>query len=426
MQFGGIIAFANSSDIQIMGIGFNSYEKWLTRYTNYTGQIIGAVSSSLSKIQVQNICLKLIISFEQDPNSIDSFGIIGYSEGNIKLQQCTLQFQSNNGTYNSFGTVGYISSLCKNATFYDLYIQMNMAQSICGKVSALSGILNAQNWAINSINIYDSNISGSHGGLIAGNTINIGSVNNIQIMYSQVYVNINSNANACAGIIFGWVGPSYALVIIQNIIMKNNIIVANSTQVPQYTNTFSSLLGGYIGEMYNSSNVSIQQTSQYNTSIISTLHLTSQIGGIAGNVFNLLVIQNTNLTLCTITSNANSQAKTGGFIGFIHTRNRTSQLIQIQNSQCNQLNLSITSTNYSYSGGLVGYMESSNLQFSNVYLSDIVINALSFNIYAKITVNFCIGCNITLNQVISQGTNLINLASISNCEITNIDTIDGC
>ncbi|CAL6031120.1 Conserved_hypothetical protein [Hexamita inflata] len=429
MQFGGVIATINASFTQINGVTYNSFEQWYTRFTNNSGQLVGAVYYNSSQVLLQTICFNLNISFSQNTAQCQNFGMLGFSNGIILLRNAIVYYQTKNGIFNYFGTVGNITSTCLNATFSNLQIQMIMAYSVLGRLGAMNGILNAQNWSIDSITVKDSNISGQHAGLILGYSTNNGTVLNVILLSSQISVSVSNETNACAGMLISWTLNS--TINIQNIYSQNNYIQANSQQVPvELTYKFVSMIGGIIGEMYNNSFVNIIYTSQTNISLETTKHSSSQVGGIVGNIFHVCLIQDSSIKQANIVSDGNSTARAGGFVGYIQTglsADLSAQIVRINSSSSNQLNIRATSNNYSYSNGIVGIMLATTLQISNFSISNVnLVSQGSIYIESKMVVSYPIGSVITIQNVVSQGSNVINTVLITNCLLTNVNTQSGC
>ncbi|CAL6031116.1 Conserved_hypothetical protein [Hexamita inflata] len=420
MQFGGLIAILNSSQAQIIGITYNSFEKWQTQYSNNSGQLVGIIQYNSSNLLINTICLNVNISL--GTNQCESFGMIGLSEGSIIFNNSLIQYLTINGIFNYFGTVGNITSTCLNATFSNLQIQMIMAYSVLGRLGAMNGILNAQNWSIDSITVKDSNISGQHAGLILGYSTNNGTVLNVILLSSQISVSISKETNACAGMLISWTLNS--TVNIQNIFSQNNYIQANSQQVPvELTYKYFDILGGIIGEMYNNSFIQFQQISQQNISLFSTKHITSSVGGIAGNVFHVCQIKDSSMYQFSIVSDGNTSTRAGGLIGSV---NVLTQIIKIINSSYNQLNITGLSNNHLYSNGIVGIMGVTTLQIINFTISNVIIISQGLVIQAKMIASYSAGSIITLQNVVSQGSNIINSVQTSNCVIISVDSQSGC
>ncbi|CAL5985462.1 Hypothetical_protein [Hexamita inflata] len=421
MQFGGIVATINASYTQINGVTYNSFEQWQTQFTNNSGQLVGAIYFNSSILNIYKICLNLNIS----SNKCDSFGIVGLSEGSIYLHLSIIQYNTLNGTYNSFGTVGNITSTCLNATFSNLQIQMIMAFSVFGRVAAMNGIQKAQNWSVDSINIQNTTTSGQHAGVLLGYAMNNGSINNIVIMRSQVSVSVNNGTNACGGIVLSWAGPYKAILVFNNLLLVNSQVQADSQQTLEFTQTQVSMLGSIIGEMYQNSKVQVIQTSQSNTIIQSSPHLVANAGGIVGNVFEQFTIINSTQENCSIIINGNSFARAGGYIGEVAI-GTVNQVIVIQNSQYNKFIMTVNAINYTYVSGFVGLLNPTTLQITNVTISNIIITSQGQVITAKLTVNYGVGSIITQNSVVSLGVNTINAITQQNCQFVSLVSQSGC
>ncbi|CAL6067822.1 Hypothetical_protein [Hexamita inflata] len=431
MQFGGIIATANTSQILIIGITLNSFEHWQTAFTYNSGQLVGAVHHKSSKLLLQTICLNLNISLGQNTSQCENFGVLGLLEGTLVLSNTIVYYKTKNGNFNNFGTVGNITATCQNATFTTIYssklqIEMIMAYSVIGRIGVMNGIQKAQNWSVDSININNSTVSGQHVGILLGYAMNNGSINNIVITQSQVSVSVNNGTNACGGIVLSWAGPHGAILIFNNILLTNNSVQANSQKTLQFTSSQISMLGGIIGEMYNSSYVQVIQTSQSNTVIQSSLHLTSNAGGIIGNVFESFTIINSTQQNSSININGNTFARAGGYIGEVCKGLLPNQVIVIKNSYYNLFIVRVNSINYASASGFIGYLNPSTIQISNVTISNINITIQSQNVTAKLTVIYEVGSIITQNFVVSQGINTINTVKQQNCQFVSYVSQSGC
>ncbi|CAL5985463.1 Conserved_hypothetical protein [Hexamita inflata] len=426
MQFGGIVATINASYTQINGVTYNSFEQWQTQFTNNSGQLVGVVYQNSSQVLFQTICFNINISLGQNTAQCQNFGVLGLSEGTFALQNAIVYYYTENGIYNYFGTVGNITSTCLNATFSNLQIQMIMAYSVFGRLGAMIGIQNAQNWSIDAITVKDSNISGQHGGLVLGYSANNGTILNIILLTSYISVSINNDTNACAGMLLCWAVK--ATIQIQNIFSQNNYIQANSQQVPVELSYLQvSMIGGIIGETYNNSFVKIIQTSQNNITLVTTQrHISSQAGGIVGNIFHVCLIQDSTIKQSRIISVGNQTARAGGFVGNILTWGFASQLTRIVNSSYNQLNITAISNNYSYSNGIVGIMGATTIQISNFSISNVIIASQGLIVEAKMVVSYPVGSVITLQNVVSQGSNVVNSVPTANCVLISVDSQSGC
>ncbi|CAL6066785.1 carboxypeptidase_regulatory-like domain-containing protein [Hexamita inflata] len=325
-QFSGVVTLNNKSTFNIQNIVLDSYLKFSTGNVYQSGFLIG-YSSAGSETKISNICLQQTVS-SSTTLQYTNFGILGYVNGNILLQQAMIILSVQMAFFNSFGIIGCQDreSLYSEVRNVRANINMNIINllSAGGKIGAIFGAHWSQNGTIHNIRAIGCNISCN---IQAGGLIGYQQNSNILTENSTIQQSNFTSQKAVGGIL----GYQYT----------NSVFVVNNCSIVR-TN-FSGIegqVGGIIG-------FGQQNSVQFNNLSLSSLKMLGlgQLGGYCGllSTFNIQIsnssISDTNISATNFT--------VGGIIGQITPPSNFTMV----DSLISQVNLVTTSY---YVGGVVG------------------------------------------------------------------------
>ncbi|CAL6034455.1 Conserved_hypothetical protein [Hexamita inflata] len=243
-----------------------------------SGLLLGVQMSASSQVIIQGMCAQFTI----DANTtFNSFGIVGYAEGNITVKQAYIIFNITAVTVNYLGVVGNISSSSKQSSFQDLFLQQQLQYTSGGSNSALVGYLYAQASTLYNIQLNNSlqNGTGVYGGFIAL------SKSDVQIKDSVA----NNSIIVSTGNTGAITGQSVINQRVQNIIIANCFI--NSSQY----------VGSVLG--YSDSDITIQNGDLLNSTLISSQNLGGYIGIIQiGRQVQVFNANSSNMIIVSVTA----------------------------------------------------------------------------------------------------------------------------
>ncbi|CAL5975758.1 Conserved_hypothetical protein [Hexamita inflata] len=243
-QYGGLCAQATNTMLTFINILYDIQNSITTQFIHDSGVIIGQTFSNFSQIYLQSVCAQYKV---QSSATTRQYGVIGSVEGNITIQQFSINLNVQVSLLYRFGIVGYIfQNIEKNySTLENIIITSYSTQNPSTlrssyDVAPLIG-RNDQNIVLNFVQVINGSILGCWqiSGLIG-------------YVESGLYRQINS------------------------------CLVYNTTIVGQQN------CGGLIGYTYKIQNVSIQNCNVSNSTIGSTANIYG--GGLIGNALQSNVI----------------------------------------------------------------------------------------------------------------------------------------
>ncbi|CAL6070645.1 Hypothetical_protein [Hexamita inflata] len=298
-----------------------------------------------------------------------------------------------------------------------------LSNNIGTQVSTLVAVQNSVNWLIEDIQVISTTLkSVQYTGFVIAISRNMGKLFNIVLDSSINQANYDVY-NVYSGIIaqivdIYYVQPSSKLT---QFVQFNGVIITNS--IVSGNASLNSHIGGIVGEVYGSILIQIINANVTQLNSISTSpHHVAYSGLIIGKLCNWYYknqaeINNTFVYNSYANSNGlESETDSGGFVGF------QSQFtsLNIWSSSLNKSNISSTQN----SAGIVGYVLNVQLSVVNVQLVDLHITSTN-SMLCKIQINQVNG-SVVISSTQSLGTNIINNVIQSNCEITNVNSINGC
>ncbi|CAL6059839.1 Conserved_hypothetical protein [Hexamita inflata] len=223
-QFSGIISQTYNTILLISKL-ISDCNQQFSQYIQKSGQLIGIAQQYVNNITIVNICLLQYISTQQYRQS----GLIGCQEGNISIQQMTIQYVVN-GLLTSIGLIGAQLSGCKQSEISNVIIIFNSIVDLAsyGQVSAIVGASSSTsqlNFSIINVIVLNSTLEsqyyiGAFIGYYSSNTYSV-LLQNSTIQFSNI-----TGYKQMAG---GLIGNSYnASLIIDNIILQSLRIFAPS------------------------------------------------------------------------------------------------------------------------------------------------------------------------------------------------------
>ncbi|CAL6036896.1 Hypothetical_protein [Hexamita inflata] len=237
-QFGGIIASVNGNSVLIVNnVILDSYQKFSTNYTSYSGFLIGYnINSNQSIITIQNVCLQQ--NMTSTTLQFLYVGLIGANLGNTSIQKLIqltqlllllIQFKSVcfsvQGAYiNSFGIIGYQQSGSINANITNLITLVNVNSMSGGYIGTIFGTEIALNCLVQNVNVVETNIN-------SGSTSYVSSFfgllyKNTTIMNSSIKQTNISSSSYIGGFV-GWCNSNSSLYLINSKIQFMRFLGSN-------------------------------------------------------------------------------------------------------------------------------------------------------------------------------------------------------
>ncbi|CAL6017396.1 Conserved_hypothetical protein [Hexamita inflata] len=355
-QFGGIVSQLNKSSMFLKGL-INNASQIISASSNF-GLIIGYGSENIL-VNIQKQCLKQIYNSNEN-NYI--FGLIGYMDGNISIQQCQIQIQVFVKSISEFGIIGRQQSipLSDFQEILDIVITVSIVSQLGQYAGTLVGFLISKHCVVKEVLILKCILSMYYmnGGLF-------GYIESANIQITDTTIDdskISCEYNYCAGII----GTSYS-----DQIVINNFTLCNSN----VTGVQSEAIGGLIACVY-ISNISVYDSVIHSSAIQSLQYAGGFFGYSTTNGATLNV--KTQLLQNSQVLNTNISAQNAsGFVAFL-----SYTVLTIKSSRV----VSVRITGSNFIGILVayqstqGYMDISNSmsQGSNYVNNVLQVNCASF------------------------------------------------
>ncbi|CAL5986074.1 Hypothetical_protein [Hexamita inflata] len=375
-RYGGMITYSNSSQISIFNALYQNQELWQTSYVRYSGILIGYVGNSQTRLNT--ICFTNIFKANA---FIDALGIVGFSNGELVLNNICAQLKVNYGVISTVAIVGSANGL--NSNYTNIVVQLQIDNSIVECGSVLVSILQTTSYLIKNITINNSSIQVNRlvGLLIGSTTTKNGTIQQIYINESNINQNVNDTnifINLFGG---GILGESWGQIYISKCVIQN-------IQIFSYATNKWSISGGIVGDSHD-----------HPAQIIQSL------------------VQNSTISA---SGNVESCVSSGGIIGFQYDSNVSISDVKVKNT-----NISVSSSAQTFSAGLISYYRNQTLFIENSSAQTIQI-ATSSKQNAGILICVNLGALQAIN-VYSEGVNTINGKLINNCPYYSvISSQSGC
>ncbi|CAL6047705.1 Hypothetical_protein [Hexamita inflata] len=381
LLFGGLIAYTNTSQINIVDVSSQIFEYYNILFSGNTGQLLGYTNTSVT--QLNSICVNNEIQANLE-TQFTAFGIIGLHTGSLTVNLLSAIYIIDQGVCNNVGVLGNVKG--DSANLLNMQIQMQKSTNNMGTfVAALCGMLWCSKISIINATIQDSIIDAKHkAGLISATT---NAIYLFQITVLSSYVNTKCNISegeltAFAG---GLIGDTWGLAQIQQ------CIITNLTAVSYSANTWA-ISGGLIGDIHDYQTI-IQQSTVDSSYINST-----------GSVKNII--------------------SAGGILGYIYDASS----VQVSTtSLTNSILYGAGIGGGTYVGGIFAYQRNSSFAISDSFVKNVRIYVQgSERQYGGLIICYN-GANVyTATNVKTDGDNFINDVAIVNCPNAVNQTPSGC
>ncbi|CAL6076200.1 Hypothetical_protein [Hexamita inflata] len=380
LLFGGLIAYTNTSQVNIIDVSSQILEYYNILFSGNTGQILGYTNTSVT--QFNSICVQNQISANQD-TQFTVFGIIGLHTGSLTINQLSAIYVMDQGVFNYAGVLGNVKG--DSANLLNTEIEMQISSNLGAYVAALCGVLWCSKISIVNASIQDSFIEAKNkAGLISATT---NAIYLFQIRINSSYVNTICNISegeltAFAG---GLIGDTWGFAQIQQ------CIVTNHTSISYSANTWA-ISAGLIGDVHQFDTI-IQQSTVDSSYINST-----------GSVKNII--------------------SAGGILGYIYDASS----VQISTtSLTNSILYGAGTADGTYVGGIFAYHRNSSFIISDSSVKNVRIYVQgSVRQFGGLIICYSGAIVYTATNIKTDGDNFINDISIANCPNAVNQTPSGC
>ncbi|CAL6049464.1 The_GLUG motif protein [Hexamita inflata] len=391
-QFGGFVSQMTATRLIVAEISYTSNFTCTTLFMTKSGLLLGMSITASSQVIIQGICTQSSIAAN---TTFNSFGLIGYIEGNVTVKQANIVTNISAVTVNYLGVIGNIPSSCKKSSFSDLVLQQQTQHTSGGSNSALVGYLYAQTSTLAKIQLNNSlqNGTGVYGGFLAL------SKSDVSIKDSLV----NNSIIVSTGYSGTITGQSTVNQAVQNIIITNCFI--NSSQYD----------GGVVG--YADSDISIHNGAVMNCTFISGQNLASYIGIVqSGHQVSTLNANSSDMLIISLTS-----CSAATIIGLSNANN------SVTSSYTKNINISNINGGLG-SGSIIGYVVI-NATIVDCHSESLYINSTTTGtggIVGWSNISILADCSVSNAQIIATspigGISGIqnNMSKIMNCQVINI------
>ncbi|CAL6037188.1 Conserved_hypothetical protein [Hexamita inflata] len=383
MQFGGLIACGNTSNIYIIDLQFISYEQLTQQFVSYSGQILGYIINTSTNLLI--VCVGEQIN-AQINTEIYMFGLLGYINGNLQVNILDAEYYIQQGVYNVVGIIGLVNGSSMNAL--NVIIQIQTSKNQTGQYfGGFSCFLQATQQSISNITINNSIIT--------------------------------------ATTLIGLVAAACQKLTIQNAYISSSYIYCKSndaiTTVPEPASAYS---GGMIAETWNQLTIYI--------SIIQNITMYSYAasqwaisGGIVGDSHaNTVSISQTNVKESIIQAFGSlvKSVSASALDGFLY--NAT---ILIQNAYVDNIKFSVSSNAVPVScSGFMSSMSNVSVTINNSQVTSIVMLAYAPYVSTGIIQSNNGASTFIVSDVQTNGVNIINNVIIQNCASVVSQSQSGC
>ncbi|CAL6059458.1 Conserved_hypothetical protein [Hexamita inflata] len=197
--FGGLIAYIGSaSTISMNNIIYDSYQRFSTSYVSKSGFLVGYLSSCSNNIKVSNICMQQ--NMKSTTQQLVCFGIIGWNQGNISIENTSIIFFAQATYIYCFGIIGYQQVNSLFAEVQNLKTSVSLSSISGDFVGSIFGADQATNSSVQNMTVIESSInSGSmHVGGFSGQ---LGTNINLKIYNSTISQTTISGTTQIGGFI---------------------------------------------------------------------------------------------------------------------------------------------------------------------------------------------------------------------------------
>ncbi|CAL5983605.1 Hypothetical_protein [Hexamita inflata] len=117
-QYGGIVSYLSNTIITLQQIINDCYQSLNSQFIYTSGQLIGK-SQFNNTIYINNICFQQYVN-GYNTKFINYFGLIGFAEGVVIIQQSIINISYNITYFNGVGIIGYQTSNCTRSDMLNL------------------------------------------------------------------------------------------------------------------------------------------------------------------------------------------------------------------------------------------------------------------------------------------------------------------
>ncbi|CAL6099093.1 Conserved_hypothetical protein [Hexamita inflata] len=360
-QFGGLVSNQNSTTLRISNIQYDIKQTLMIFYITNSGLLIGNSNSTSNNVTIQHICLSHII---KSYTSFNVFGVIGYFEGTIQIQQSNILISIQSADKLSYiGVIGSITNACIYTNIQNIITSVDVNENTGRYISALVASHTSLNCTILNSTVQNSHIQSAQytGGFI-------GFCNSLVVIQYSTVINSAVKSGLNAG---GIIGYAYSNIQISNTTVQN-ISVGNGT-------SFSSFMGGLqIGSV-----LTISNDQAINVTVSGVTHA----GGIIG-----YAEYNSNIQIAEVLiSNSSFSASSSNAGAFLGTFSEIYYGCIMKIVKSSIYNITINSPQNA--GLIVGYQYPSYSVSTSLSQGNNYIN----NIKQQNCVNFANTCNIFTN-----------------------------
>ncbi|CAL6059414.1 Conserved_hypothetical protein [Hexamita inflata] len=182
-QFGGLIAYISSaSTLSVCNVLYDSFQQLNTNHVSKSGFLVGYVQSSLSTVQIYNLCIQQNMS--SSTLQFVYFGLIGWNGGNISFINVSAIFTAKTTAQaHCFGLIGLQFSDSLFAEVINVKTSSRFISTSGTYVGSIFGAEQGKNCSVQNIVVVEGYInSGSnYAGGFSGNTFS-----NIQIQNATI------------------------------------------------------------------------------------------------------------------------------------------------------------------------------------------------------------------------------------------------
>ncbi|CAL6075746.1 Hypothetical_protein [Hexamita inflata] len=156
--FGGLIAYIGSaSTISMNNIIYDSYQRFSTNYVSKSGFLVGYLSSCSNNVKVSNICMQQ--NMKSTTQQFVCFGIIGWNQGNIFIENTSIIFFAQATYIYCFGIIGYQQINSLFAEVQNLKTSVSLSSISGDFVGSIFGADQATNSSVQNMIVIEGSIN---------------------------------------------------------------------------------------------------------------------------------------------------------------------------------------------------------------------------------------------------------------------------
>ncbi|CAL6037186.1 Conserved_hypothetical protein [Hexamita inflata] len=364
MQFGGLIACQNLTQLQISNIQLIIFERISTSFVSSSGQLLGYTNKS--NCSIFYVCVSYLDSLQSC--KVTYFGLIGQINGILLISMISskYQFQLQQSQVSVAGIVGYITG--SNSTMRNINAQTTIKQNQGTSIGVVAGVISTSTWLAQNISVKNSFITGNYNLALFATQTSSGSI--LQSSVSASYLVADSIAYTLQG---GMIAETCSTILVQQCTVNSVTLFSN--------NSFDwSISAGLIGD-----------THDFKTTVQQT------------------VVASSNISSCgSVTQSASS----GGLIAWIYE-----SILQISSVQIQDVYLKAQSNTGSvFAAGLISFNKNQNITISNTNVQQIRIVISGTSISSGIVFGSPGSAVFSFSNTNTEWMNTINGAQITNCD----------